>query len=176
MSIFSFYPKVSYKIDNIDYLKAIDITNSLKVKNFLKDYRGISYNPYRIEDGEKPDLISYKVYGTPKYDWIILLANDIYNIYDEWPKDSQTLNEFIAEKYGSLSSASSTVKYYYDASGNIIDYDSWYALPSASRNSETEYEYEVRRNINKSKIKVIKPALIAAIDAELKSIVNKPIL
>lgn len=176
MSVFNYYPKISYKVDSIDSLKAIDITTSVKMKDFLKTYRGISYSPYVVRDGERPDTVSSRIYGTPGYDWIVMLANDIYDIYDDWPKDSETLNKYIIEKYGSLASALSTVKYYYDSKGNIIDYTSWTALSASERNSESEYQYEVRINTNKSKIKLVKPIFIPAIDNALKSIVTKPIL
>lgn len=176
MSIFNYYPKISYKIDSIDSLKAIDITTSIKMKEFIKNYRGISYTPYVIKDGERPDTVSSNVYGTPTYDWIILLANDIYDIYDDWPKDSETLSNYIVEKYGSMSSALSTVKYYYDSKGNIVDYTTWSNLSASDRTSETQYQYEIRTNINKSKIRLIKSIFIPSIDNALKSIVTKPIL
>ena len=54
MSIFTLYPKVSYKIDDYNYIRAVDITQSIKIKKFLKDYRGISYQPYNVKDGERP--------------------------------------------------------------------------------------------------------------------------
>jgi hypothetical protein len=54
MSIFQYYPKVAYKVDNVDYIKAIDITTSIKIKDFFKTYRGISFTPYVVKDGERP--------------------------------------------------------------------------------------------------------------------------
>jgi hypothetical protein len=176
MSIFQFYPKVAYKVDNIDYIKAIDITTSIKIKDFFKTYRGISFTPYAVKDGERPDYVSFKAYGTPMYDWIVLLVNDIYNIYDDWPKNTQTLNSYIEEKYGSIASAISTVQYYYNLNNDIIDQTTWQSLPTSQRKSETQYEYEFRRNINKSKIKIVKRGMINAVDMSLKSIISKPVL
>jgi hypothetical protein len=176
MSIFQFYPKVAYKVDNIDYIKAIDITTSIKIKDFFKTYRGISFNPYVVKDGERPDYVSYKFYATPMYDWVVLLSNNIYNIYDDWPKSAKTLNSYVEEKYGTMASALGTVKYYYNLNNDIIDETTWTNLPTNQRKSESQYEYEVRRNINKSKIKIVKPQLINAIDVGLKSIIAKPVL
>ena len=176
MSIFQFYPKVAYKVDNIDYIKAIDITTSIKIKDFFKTYRGISFNPYVVKDGERPDYVSYKFYQTPMYDWVILLSNNIYNIYDDWPKSTKTLNSYVEEKYGTMASALGTVKYYYNLNNDIIDETTWNNLPANQRKLESQYEYEVRRNINKSKIKIVKPQLVNAIDSGLKSIIAKPVL
>jgi asparagine N-glycosylation enzyme membrane subunit Stt3 len=176
MSIFQFYPKVAYKVDNIDYIKAIDITTSIKIKDFFKTYRGISFNPYVVKDGERPDYVSYKFYQTPMYDWVILLSNNIYNIYDDWPKSTKTLNSYVEEKYGTMASALGTVKYYYNLNNDIIDETTWNNLPANQRKLESQYEYEVRRNINKSKIKLVKRNLISAVDLGLKSIKSKPVL
>jgi hypothetical protein len=176
MSIFQYYPKVAYKVDNVDYIKAIDITTSIKIKDFFKTYRGISFTPYVVKDGERPDYVSFKFYGTPMYDWVILLSNDVYNIYDDWPKNTKTLNSYVEEKYGTIASALGTVKYYYNLNNDIIDETTWNNLPTNQRKLESQYEYEVRRNINKSKIKLVKKELVNAVDMGLKSIITKPVL
>jgi hypothetical protein len=176
MSIYTFYPKITYKVDDYDSLTAIDITSSLKVKDYLKSYRGLLYTPSLVQDGERPDYVSYKLYGSPDYDWIILLANDIHSLYDDWPKNSVDLESYIIEKYGSLTSAMSTVKYYYNASRDIVDQTTYNNLASNARASETEYEYELRVNSNKSKIKVIRKSLINAITSDLNSITKKPVI
>lgn len=175
MSIFTLYPKISYKINEYDYLRAIDITQSAKIKRFLKDYRGIAYDPYTVKDGEKPDFVAYKYYGDPNLDWVVLLANDVYNIYDEWPKDSTELQQYLIQKYGSIAYTLSTIKYYYDSNKNIIDQTSYEALSVSARSSETVYEYELRKNNNKAKIKLVRPTLIGAIQTELKSLLYKPV-
>jgi hypothetical protein len=150
MSIFNFYPKIAYKVNSTDYLKAIDITNSIRIRDFFKSNSGIAFRPYVIKDGERPDSVSYNVYDTVDYDWVILLVNDMYNIYDDWPKDMESFNTWIEESYDSISYATSNVKYYYDSKGNIIDYTTWQALSSSQRNDESIYQYELRKNINKN--------------------------
>lgn len=175
MGLFTFFPKVNYKVNDYDYLRAIDITTTYKIKNFFKNYRGINYRPYVIKDGENPYNVSQTFYGTPDYDWIILLANDIYNIYDEWPKDSLTFEKYIIEKYGSISAASSTIKYYYDADGDIIDLTTYNSLTSSQKNSESILQYEQRLNDNKSIIRVINASLVSTIRSELNTLNIKPI-
>jgi len=175
MSIFTNYKKVNYKIDDYDYLTAIDLTNSYKIRNFIKSYRGIIYEPYVIQEGERPDNVSQKLYDSPYYDWIILLLNDIYNIYDDWPKDRETFKNYIIEKYGSLAAAQSTIKYYYDANKNIIDLTTYASLPIAQRSVETVYEYELRENTNKSVIKIVAFTVAKKIETDLFSLNIKPV-
>ena len=175
MSIFTLYPKIAYKVNEYDYLRSIDITQSAKIKSFLKDYRGISYNPYTVKDGERPDYIAYKFYGDSNLDWVILLSNEIYNIYDEWPRNSTDFEQYLIEKYGSISTTLTTVKYYYNASKDIIDLTTYNSLSASAKSSETIYEYELRANNNKSKIKLIRSGIIGAIQSELKSLLYKPV-
>ena len=176
MSIFTQYPKIAYKVDDYNYLKAIDITVVSKIKNYLTDYRGISFFPYVVEDGEKPDFISFEFYNNPGYDWIILLTNNVHSIYDEWPRSSDAFNQYIIQKYGSTTVAMSTVKYYYDVYDNIIDVQEYTSLSAANRSSKTVYEWELELKIDKSKIKMINKSLISSIETGLRSIMSKPIV
>jgi hypothetical protein len=100
----------------------------------------------------------------------------MYSVYDDWPRNSFDLEAFIIEKYGSLSSAMSTVKYYYNSSLDIIDETTYNSLASTARRSETQYEYEMRVNSNKAKIKVVKRSLITAITSDLNTIAKRPVL
>ena len=100
----------------------------------------------------------------------------MYSVYDDWPRNSFDLESYIIEKYGSLSSAMSTVKYYYNSSLDIIDETTYNNLASNARRSETQYEYELRVNSNKAKIKVVKRSLITAITSDLNTIAKRPVL
>lgn len=176
MSIFNLYPKVSYQVDSYDSVRAIDITSSVRIKDYFKNYRGISYRPYVIQDGERPDNVAHKVYGDATLDWIILLANDMYNIYEDWPKSSTQLNDYIIEKYGSLSAATGNIKYYYDSQGNIVDQTTYSDLAASEQGpTESIYQWEARKNTNKSKIRLVSPSIVSTLQTDLKSLLYKPI-
>lgn len=176
MSIFNYYPKVTFKLNDFDSTKAVDLTTSLKIKDFIKSYRGINYTPYVVKDGERPDNVAFKMYNDPTLDWIILLANDIYNIYEDWPKNSEQFSNYIVDKYGSLSSALSTTKYYYDKSRNIIDETTHSSLSASEQGPiESVYEWEARMNLNKSKIRIVSPSLVGAIQSDIKSLLINPV-
>jgi hypothetical protein len=176
MSIFNLYPKVAYKVDSYDSIRAIDITSSVRIKDFFKNYRGISYRPYVVQDGERPDSVAHKFYGDSTLDWMVLLANDMYNIYEDWPKSSIEFTDYVIDKYGSLSAATGTVKYYYDSDNNIVDQTTYSNLAVADQGAtESIYQWELRRNTNKSKIRLVSADIVAAIQSDLKSLLYKPI-
>lgn len=176
MGIFNLFPKTNYKIDDYNYLRAIDITANYKIKDILKNFNGINYRSYVVKDGEHPYNVSQIFYGDPTYDWLILLANDIQNVYDEWPKDSVTFEKYIIEKYGSLSAASSTIKYYYDSDKDIIDLTTYNSLSSSEKSSESVYQWEQRMNDNKRIIRVINQSLLSSIQSQLNALNIKPII
>lgn len=171
MQLFTLYPQIDYKFDTFNTKRAIDITTSIKIKELVKSYRGILSTPYVVQDGERPDQVSFKFYGTTDYDWAILMVNDMYSIYDDWPRSSLALNQFIIEKYGSISAATSIFKYY-NQYGNEIDLEEYNALSSNLKSIESFYEYEARKNFNKSKIKIILPGIISTIESQIKSNLN----
>lgn len=176
MSIFTYYPKIAYKVDDYNFLQAIDITIVNKIKKYLTEYRGISYSPYVVADGEKPDFVSYKFYNNPGYDWVILLANNIHSIYDDWPKSSETFEQYIIDKYGSTTTAMNTTKYYYDVYDNIIDVEEYTSLSAANRSSINAYEWELNLNTSKSRIKILNSNLIGSVESGIQSIMSKPIV
>ena len=58
------------------------------------------FNKYIIEDGERPDTISERLYGSSRYDFVVVLAAGITNINHQWPvQDFQMYNVSLA-KYG----------------------------------------------------------------------------
>ena len=66
-----------YKKFTVDGTEELDF-----LYNSLSQFK-ITYQPdyYRISEGDIPDpgAISYKVYGTTEFWWVILLVNDIQN-------------------------------------------------------------------------------------------------
>jgi hypothetical protein len=76
-----------------------DITQNIRFrKEFLNSLS--LYNAYTIKDGETPENISQKVYGTPLYHWVIMLVNDRYDHINDFPLDTNKLGIMIQNKYG----------------------------------------------------------------------------
>lgn len=63
------------------------------------------YNPYTVENGERPDQISYKVYGDEQFYWIILQINSVVDYYNQWPLSENELEAFILKKYNGFEGA-----------------------------------------------------------------------
>tara|TARA_B100001778_G_scaffold307788_1_gene288093 strand:- start:492 stop:1154 length:663 start_codon:yes stop_codon:yes gene_type:complete len=99
-------------IPNFDYVNRIpgdqNISSYTEVKNLFlrvklnsKIFSEISnFNKYIIRGDERPDNVAEKVYGDSNLDWVVLLSNNIINIYDEWPMSNRTFELYMNKKYG----------------------------------------------------------------------------
>lgn len=100
------------QLPNFDYISRINERRSnrdyLEVKNLFRrpiirediftDF--MSFTKYKIEGDERPDQVAYNVYGDEDLDWVVLLANNIINVRDEWPMSQGDFNNYLSEKYG----------------------------------------------------------------------------
>lgn len=172
--MFQFYPKIYYKVNNHDYLRITDLSVNTRVKQFVNLYRQTSLRPYVIKDGESPDLVSYKIYGSSKYDYIILMTNDITNYYDEWPKSYKVLTDYIEKKYGSLNYAKNNYAKYYTADGDEISQAAWIEQSPSNQlyYRVTHYDYEFILNDKKSQIQILNPALVIKFEVELQQLMS----
>jgi hypothetical protein len=92
MGLFSNYPIVNYKFgDN----EAPALFQNLTIYVDLVDQIKSDINFYEtltIEDGERPDTLSYKLYETTEYYWMLYLINDKLRT-SGWPLTQQELVE-----------------------------------------------------------------------------------
>ena len=82
---------------NVDLLK--NLTAKAKLDDSLLNNAGF-YQTVEIIDGERPDHLSQRLYGTPNYHWTFLLLNpQIKNIWDDWPMSATQLVDYCKNKY-----------------------------------------------------------------------------
>ena len=99
------------QLPNLDYPSLLnDKTSSgdtVRVKNLFRrvkireDYLNslVLFTKYKIEGDDRPDNVAEKYYGTPDLDWVVLLANNIVDIKNDWPLSEYDLNQYLNEKY-----------------------------------------------------------------------------
>ena len=179
-------PKIKYDIFGTEPNTYTDVTNITKRLRFKpKVIEDITeYYTYRVKDGDRPDIISYQKYGTVGYAYLLMLINDIQDPLFDWPLSTQQFEQYIANKYGSVESAQTTTKYYYqtirsevERTGTaervpevkyIVDSTTYDSLAVGSRSTQTEYEWEEELNDEKRNIKIINEDFITELDYEVK--------
>ena len=97
---FSAIRNVSIDVDGSGNL---DLLKNLSAKAIFSDEllsNAGYYQTVEVIDGERPDLLSQRLYGSPSYHWTFLLLNpQIKNIWDDWPMGSSQLIEYCTNKY-----------------------------------------------------------------------------
>jgi len=58
-----------------------------------------TFEKYSIQGDDRPDNVAEKFYGSASYDWIVLLSNNIINVYEEWPLPQAGWDRYLLEKY-----------------------------------------------------------------------------
>ena len=91
---------LSHKTSSSDYINVKNIFRRSKLKDYLAGNVSL-FNKYIIEDGERPDTISESLYGSPQYDFVVILAAGITNINHQWPVQDYQIYDIALAKYGS---------------------------------------------------------------------------
>ena len=52
-----------------------------------------------MKNNQRPDQVALDIYGNMQYDWVVLLCNNIINIYEEWPMSEDELERYIDSTY-----------------------------------------------------------------------------
>lgn len=169
MNFFQHLPNIPYTFLVGNEEVTLDITNILshvQIVDKLKQHITVFYD-YIIADGDRPDSVANKVYGGPEFTWIVLVMNNINSAYD-WPLDTTEFNNYVVDKYGSVSAASTTYVYT-TADGYTIDQTSYNLLSTAEQGDIISmYNYESAKNEAKRRIKMVPQAFVGPLTNELK--------
>ena len=72
-------------------IRRVALSDSVKAQSVFIEYD--------VKDGERPEHISDKIYGSPNYHWLVLLSNEIIDPYHDWYKSQTVLEQYIQKKY-----------------------------------------------------------------------------
>ena len=175
---------ISYPFSESDYVTAKNFFRRYKIDEDIFGYATF-YNKYAVGDGERIENIADAYYGSPFYDWVIILTNNFINPQFAFPVNSETVRKISEEKYGEVDAYSGI--HHYETiekkSGETVDgldilaleggltvdkkfYDSpfkyWNGSSTVTVNgntvskSITNYEHEVAINEKKREIYILR--------------------
>jgi len=102
MAYFSKFPVMQYPTGlNTGSLKFVYVRNLLRRISLTETAKNESsvFLSYDVKDGEKPEHIAERVYGSADMHWIILLCNEIIDPYNDWYKSQNALEQYTSKKY-----------------------------------------------------------------------------
>jgi hypothetical protein len=97
---FNYFPQTAYYLS--DDNSSLDIVTNIMSRfsfNATSKDKLVMYYKYDISDGETPEIIADKLYGSPEKHWIILSVNNIKNPQFDWPLRYNDLTKYIDIKY-----------------------------------------------------------------------------
>ena len=175
------------------------VESTIVVKNLFKrsklrtdlDQAITAFNYYNIKDGMRPDMVAQELYDNPELDWVVLTSNNITNIRNEWPLSHNDLQEYMLEKYGS---DANIAKVHHFETREILDEFSRVVMPAGLEVDElftfkyknstnsivnvnpvsaiTNYQYEVKLNDQKRRIRILKSEFLSAFISEHREIMS----
>lgn len=88
----------SFPTTTWDKKEVVDISRRATILNKVK---GDPYGfiPYTVQDGDTIEMIAYHYYGDAELSWLILLANDIIDPYEDFFKEKAQLDQYVINKY-----------------------------------------------------------------------------
>lgn len=171
MSYFKSFPKVAVDFHGDgDLVLLSDITKRVRFTDLAKK-NNVVFDYYDVKDGETPEYIASEFYGDPLLHWIVLLANNVTDRYEDWPMSVAQFEDYVHGKYSNVNAT-----HHYEFSQTSGDTTKVIEIPNDAANTIpvgavtiTNYEYEELLQEQKRKIRLVKPEFVGQIKQELKS-------
>jgi len=168
---FNTLPKIRYKniIDKNNVTLVTDILRRVKIRTpALQNL--VLFDTYDVPSGETPEMTAFKHFGSTEYHWIILMTNDITNIYTQWPLSENAFSDYLMDKYGDDVDA----VHHYEI--NQTSGDTTKVLQVASSQSGattvTNREYEERLQDERRKIRLLDRSYLKTFVEEFEKLIN----
>lgn len=173
-----------------DYVRVKNLFRRAKIRDDF--FRNLTvFTKYQILGDERPEQVAEKVYGSPIYDWVVLISNNIINVRTEWPLSDYDFQNFLDRKY-TLENLNSVHHYetvtYYDEkgkliipSGKIVDPNFSMTYFEESINQQrtispikyvTNYEYENKLNEDKRNIFLLRDRYLQTAIDDMRTIMS----
>jgi hypothetical protein len=126
---------------------------------------------YYISDQESPEIVADKFYGSSKYHWLVIIANNIVDVKREWPLSNNSLVAYCDEKYGE---GNRTAVHHYVMTEDktvIVDWDAT-LVANGSYQAVTNLEYETGLNDAKRQILLLHKQFLRDITAQYLRLVK----
>lgn len=182
MELFSVTPQVKYGEFTLLNL----LTKIAPIQEHLSKYQ--AYFDYTISDGERPDTIAFDYYGSSSYAWLVMIPNNVHNVYTQWPLPFVEFQDMIRAKYGNVTTVKTTVSHYIYTGipGNteeeisrkkfFMSTDTFSLATVDERAGWTPvyvYDYEDQLNEAKRTIKLLSNDYLRQVDREVQALLGR---
>ena len=176
---FSQFPLTNYNLSGVNgnTIEVTDIFRRVKARSKLADNITL-FDKYDVQEGESPETVAYKIYGSADYFWVVTLVNNIVNRYYDWPLDEYVFQQYVADKYSNPDGI-----HHYEitqSSGKQTgegpaDYSHKLEVNSDTVGAESvsNIEYERRLQDQKRQIKILPKSYISVFENEFDNLIRR---
>jgi len=161
MHHFKYFPQIEY-----DGRTAVNVLARAKVREMVLS-NAVTYYMHVLNDGDRPDIVAHKYYGSSNHTWIVLYANNVKDPIFDWLLPYDQFLDYIGSKYGSVEYAQQNIHHYENERGFVID-ESTYNDIGVLGTAYSYYDYEFNLNEEKREIKIIDSRYKSVLISELK--------
>ena len=192
------------EVPNFEYVSRLPdakISDYITVKNFFKRgflrediFQNLAFfTKYSISGNDRPDNVAFEIYQDSTLDWLVLMANNIVNIQNEWPLSNVDFDELMLDRYGSYDTLFNGIHHYEttevkDArdvkivnAGLKVESD--YSVTFYDERADqmktvtptipvTNYQYEQKVNEDKRNIYLLQPRYLQVVRDDLEDIMT----
>ena len=192
------------EVPNFEYVSRLPdakISDYITVKNFFKRgflrediFQNLAFfTKYSITGNDRPDNVAFEIYQDSTLDWLVLMANNIVNIQNEWPLSNVDFDELMIDKYGSYDTLFNGIHHYEtievkDArdvkivnAGLKVESD--YSVTFFDERADqmktvtptipvTNYQYEQKVNEDKRNIYLLQPRYVQVVRDDLEDLMT----
>ena len=100
MAFFNQFPKVEYDFNRQGVINnMVNIFRNVRpLQNFVDNTTAYTY--YEVRNGERPDIISRKLYGNQNFYWTFFIVNEaLHDGLQTWPLSQEDLFTYIEREY-----------------------------------------------------------------------------
>lgn len=167
------FPVIPYDVLGDNNFKSMtNLLRRVAIRSKVKA-NTLFYDTYDVKNGETPESIAHKLYGDAELHWIVLMTNDIVDVYHQWPMSEAQFRAYINDKYDDINGI-----HHYEISQQSGDTTKTIRVgqtnedfPSAT--PITNYEYEVREQDEKRKIRLLDPSYVSQVESEFKRLMKE---
>ena len=171
---FNKFPKIYYDAaGHGNYKLVTNLLRRVQIKGGLKE-SGALFDMYDVGGEETPESVSEQFYGDQKYYWIILLFNNVKDRFYDWQLSSEEFETYINDKYADVNA----VHHYEVAqeSGATTSFDNSHLIQvnegTTGATAVTNYEYELREQHKKGRIRLIRREFLDLITDEFTTLIG----
>ena len=170
MSYFSYFSPLLYDPKGNGNAKLVtNILSRIRIRvNMKKEI--VMLDAYDIKENETPEIIADRHHGSPYYHWVVMILNNVSDVYHDWPKATRQLQKYVQTKY---TEAQLSEVHHYELAQSSGDTTIKIQVPQGTSGATTvtNYEYEVAKNDAKRSIDLLRNDYLGFFVDEFESLV-----